>query len=70
MLTLIRHFAMLAPGAQNMGVAIDISEFSYLPAQAEALGVPVPPAERLTLALPDGRTASALRPRSRGLGVR
>jgi pimeloyl-ACP methyl ester carboxylesterase len=61
MLTLIRHFAMLAPGAQNMGVAIDISEFSYLPAQAEALGLPVPPVERLTLPLPDGRTVSALR---------
>ncbi|MFF7292151.1 alpha/beta fold hydrolase [Microbacterium sp. NPDC008134] len=44
-----------------MGVAIDISEFSYLPAQAEALGVPVPLVERLTLPLPDGRTASALR---------
>jgi len=44
-----------------MGVAIDISEFSYLPAQAEALGVPVPPVERLTLPLPDGRTVSALR---------
>lgn len=44
-----------------MHVAIDITEFSYLPAQAEALGVPVPLAERLTLQLPDGRTLSALR---------
>ncbi|WP_217183502.1 alpha/beta fold hydrolase [Streptomyces sp. AC495_CC817] len=39
----------------------DISEFSYLPAQADALGVALPPAERLSLRLPDGRTLSALR---------
>lgn len=44
-----------------MEVAIDNSEFSYLPAQAEALGVPLPPVERLTLPLADGRTLSALR---------
>lgn len=44
-----------------MDVVTDISEFSYLPAQAEALGVPVPAVERLTLPLPDGRTLSALR---------
>ncbi|WP_141872416.1 alpha/beta fold hydrolase [Microbacterium saperdae] len=44
-----------------MHVAIDITEFSYLPAQAEALGVPVLPVERLTLSLPDGRSLSALR---------
>jgi len=44
-----------------MQVATDISEFSYLPAQAEALGVPLPPVERLSLALPDGRTLSGLR---------
>lgn len=44
-----------------MDVAIDISEFSYLPAQAAALGVPLPRVDRLTLALPDGRTLSALR---------
>ncbi|MFS0852435.1 alpha/beta fold hydrolase [Microbacterium sp. 179-I 3D4 NHS] len=44
-----------------MDVATDKSEFSYLPAQAEALDVPVPDVERLTLALPDGRTLSALR---------
>lgn len=44
-----------------MQVAIDISEFSYLPAQAEALGVPLPEVERLTLPLGDGRTVSALR---------
>ena len=42
-------------------MAIDITEFSYLPAQAEALGVPVPPVERLTLHLPDRRSVSALR---------
>lgn len=44
-----------------MDVATDNSEFSYLPAQAEALGVPLPAVERLSLALPDGRTLSALR---------
>lgn len=44
-----------------MDVAIDITEFSYLPAQAEALGVPLPPVERLALTLADGRTVSALR---------
>lgn len=44
-----------------MQVVIDISEFSYLPAQAEALGVPLPRVERLSLELPDGRTLSALR---------
>ncbi|MBT2485472.1 MULTISPECIES: alpha/beta fold hydrolase [unclassified Microbacterium] len=44
-----------------MNVAIDISEFSYLPAQAAALGVPLPEVERLTLSLPDGRRLSALR---------
>jgi len=41
-------------------VATDISEFSYLPAQADALGVAEPPVERLTLTLGDGRTLSAL----------
>ncbi|WP_223625742.1 alpha/beta fold hydrolase [Microbacterium sp. EST19A] len=44
-----------------MDVAIDITEFSYLPAQAEALGVPLPPVERVALELGDGRTVSALR---------
>ena len=44
-----------------MEVAIDNSEFTYLPAQAEARGVPLPAVERLTLALPDGRHVSALR---------
>lgn len=44
-----------------MQVVTDNSELSYLPAQAEALGVPLPRVERLTLALPDGRTLSALR---------
>ncbi|GAT72739.1 hydrolase or acyltransferase [Microbacterium sp. HM58-2] len=44
-----------------MDVATDNSEFSYLPAQAEALGVPLPTVERMSLALPDGRTLSALR---------
>lgn len=44
-----------------MGVATETDEFSYLPQQAHALGVPVPPAERLTLTLADGRELSALR---------
>lgn len=44
-----------------MGVAIDTSEFRYLPAQAEALDAPVLPVERLTLDLADGRRLSALR---------
>lgn len=44
-----------------MLVAIDNSEFRYLPAQAEALGVSVPRVERQELTLPDGRTLSALR---------
>lgn len=44
-----------------MKVVIDISEFSYLPAQADALGVPLPETERLTLRLADGRMLSALR---------
>lgn len=42
-------------------MAIDISEFSYLPSQAAALEVPVPAVERLHLPLADGRTVSALR---------
>ncbi len=44
-----------------MEVAIDITEFSYLPAQADALGVPLPPVERVALTLSDGRVVSALR---------
>ncbi len=38
----------------------DISEFRYLPAQAEDIGVPVPAATRREIALADGRTLSAL----------
>ncbi|MEV7631224.1 alpha/beta hydrolase [Microbacterium sp. NPDC089318] len=44
-----------------MAVVQDISEFDYLPAQAQALGVDAPSAERIALVLPDGRTLSALR---------
>ncbi len=44
-----------------MQVAIDISEFSYLPAQAERLGATPPPAERVSHRLPDGRLLSAIR---------
>ncbi len=49
---------------QNVRVTDDaFDEFSFLPAQAAELGAtgPIPAAERLTLALPDGRTLSALR---------
>lgn len=42
-------------------MAIDISEFSYLPAQADVLGVEPPTVERVTYLLPDGRHLSALR---------
>lgn len=45
---------------QNVDVPTDISEFHYLPAQADAIGVALPPAERVSLDLPDGRTLSAL----------
>ncbi|GEK85029.1 alpha/beta fold hydrolase [Microbacterium aerolatum] len=43
-----------------MGVMTETSEFSYLPGQAQALSLPVPSAERLSLTLPDGRELSAL----------
>lgn len=59
--TLLPHFSCVVAEEQNIHVAIDISEFSYLPAQAEALGVPLPEVERLTLPLSDGRSLSALR---------
>ena len=38
----------------------DLTEFSFLDAQAHALGVPVPPVRRLSLTLSDGRTLSAV----------
>lgn len=44
-----------------MPVAQDTSEFRYLPAQAQSLGTDIPEVTRLALALPDGRTLSALR---------
>lgn len=43
-----------------MGVATDTDEFSYLPGQAQALGVAVPKAQRRSLVLADGRVVSAL----------
>lgn len=58
---LLSHFSVSGRREQNVEVAIDISEFSYLPAQADALGVPLPPVERVTLPLDDGRILSALR---------
>jgi pimeloyl-ACP methyl ester carboxylesterase len=57
----ISNFSRTHSKEQNMDVATDISEFSYLPAQAEGLGLPLPPVERLILPLSDGRTLSALR---------
>lgn len=44
-----------------MVVATETSEFSYLPHQAQTLNVPVPPVERVTVPLDDGRELSALR---------
>lgn len=58
---MISHFLQWLAEEQNNCVAIDISEFSYLPSQAAALEVPVPAVERLHLPLADGRTVSALR---------
>lgn len=58
---MLSHFSGVPARAQNVDVAIDISEFSYLPAQADALGVPLPEVQRLSLPLDDGRTLSALR---------
>lgn len=58
---LISRFLSRVCPEQNEGVATDNSEFSYLPAQADGLGVPVPHVERVWLDLPDGRRLSALR---------
>lgn len=55
------HFRTALQTEQNMQVAIDTSEFNYLPAQAQAMGVSVPSVRRVTLPLPDGRHVSALR---------
>lgn len=57
----LSHFPHAPATEQNILVATDITEFSYLPAQAEAVGAAVPPVERLTLPLADGRVVSALR---------
>jgi pimeloyl-ACP methyl ester carboxylesterase len=59
--TMLPHFPTDSSAEQNIHVATDISEFSYLPAQAQAMGVAVPSVERVTLDLPDGRRVSALR---------
>ncbi|CAH0136618.1 Lipase LipV [Microbacterium sp. Bi121] len=58
---MLQSFTLGSGSEQNMGVTTEISEFHYLPLQAEALGVSVPAVERLTLTLPDGRELSALR---------
>lgn len=39
----------------------EVDEFSFLPAQADDLGLDVPSVERVQLTLPDGRTLSGLR---------
>lgn len=44
-----------------MAVTQDTDEFRYLPAQAERAGMPVPVAARISVALPDGRSLSAVR---------
>ncbi len=44
-----------------MGVTNDSSEFRYLADQARTLSITLPPVERVTLPLSDGRTLSALR---------
>ncbi|MDQ0645131.1 alpha/beta fold hydrolase [Microbacterium murale] len=44
-----------------MVVATETNEFSYLPHQAQALNVPLPVVERVTVPLADGRELSALR---------
>jgi len=53
-------FRAIMVSGQNMVVATETSEFSYLPHQAQALNVPVPPVERVVLRLADGRELSAL----------
>ncbi|WP_144877284.1 alpha/beta fold hydrolase [Microbacterium sp. 1.5R] len=58
---MLPHFHDALRTQQNDHVATDISEFSYLTAQADALGVPVPSVDRLVLPLSDGRQVSALR---------
>ena len=44
-----------------MAVAQDTSEFRYLPVQAGRFNTAVPPARRIAMRLPDGRSVSALR---------
>src|SRR5690606_6044689 len=58
---LLHGFTRSGDSEQNMGVTTDTSEFTYLPLQAQSIGVTAPPVERLTLTLPDGRELSALR---------
>lgn len=56
-----RHFTLTPPARDNTEVANETDEFHYLPQQAQALSVPLPVVERLTLTLADGRELSALR---------
>lgn len=58
---LLSGFTWTATSEQNIGVTTETSEFTYLPSQAQSIGVPVPAVARLTLALSDGRELSALR---------
>lgn len=57
---LLPRFAS-APFSEHNGDVSTLTEFSFLDAQAQTLGVPVPPVERLMHTLDDGRTLSALR---------
>jgi len=62
---LISHFTSATGREHNEGVSHvtpeETTEFSFLTGQAATLGVPVPPVERLSLPLADGRILSALR---------
>ena len=58
---LLSHFSDHFAEAHNEGVPTETTEFSFLDAQAAALGVAVPTVSRISLDLPDGRSLSALR---------
>jgi len=57
----LSHFSDPIAEAHNEGVPTETTEFSFLDAQAAALGVAVPTVSRIALDLPDGRSLSALR---------
>lgn len=55
-----RVVSALPPGCGGVHDNGEMDEFQFLAAQAAEIGVAVPPVRRLTHALPDGRTVSAL----------